>query len=80
MSETLTLSKPSFHTSFSFVTYVELFALKNPLALPGVFSASGVGCSLLIFFLPGAEVNREALVKTYDKPVGFSIHLTHIAL
>lgn len=62
------------------VIYVEPVALKNPLALPGMFSLLKIGFNLLILFLPGAEVNREALVKTYDKLVSVLIYRPHIAL
>lgn len=45
-----------------------------------MFSLLKIGFNLLILFLPGAEVNREALVKTYDKLVSVLIYRPHIAL
>jgi len=82
VSETLTLSLtyPHEFSGSVLVIYVEPVALKNPLALPGMFPMLNFGRFLLILFLPGAEVNREALVITYDKLVSISIHPTHIAL
>ena len=81
VSETLTLSHyPHEFSGSVLVIYVEPVALKNPLALPGMFSLLKFVRFLLILLLPGAEVNREALVKTYDKLVSISIHPAHIAL